>query len=103
MLRLYVICVALAAGACRDNEAKQMAKVRDRVCACRDRGCAEAALQGVPKGKIRSTPRSQRIAREMLDCLSRIYEQGRPTLDVDAVAPEANGPQSADPASRETR
>jgi hypothetical protein len=103
VLRLYVICVAPAAAACRDNEAQQMAKVRDQVCACKQRGCAEAALQGVPKGKVQSTPRSQRIAREMLECLARIYDQDRPTLDIDALAPEASDSPNAKPAPAQPR
>ena len=78
---LFVISVAL--GACGDREAEQLAKVRDEVCACKTAKCAEAALEGVPKTNIESTHRSQRIAREMLDCLAEIYEVDRPSTDPD--------------------
>lgn len=88
MLRLYVICVALAALACTGSDAKKLEKIRDEVCACKTAACAEAALERVPTGKIASTPRAQHIAQEMLGCVAALYEQGRPTQDPDApVAP----------------
>ena len=88
MLRLYVICVALAQLACADSEVEKLDKVRAEVCACKTAKCAEAALDGVPKGKVESTPRAQRIAREMLDCLADLYKHDRPTQDPDAPTPE---------------
>ncbi|HSD89985.1 MAG TPA: hypothetical protein VLB44_20785 [Kofleriaceae bacterium] len=91
---LFVISVALT-GACGDREAHKLAKIRDEVCACKTARCAEAALDSVPKKDIRSTPKSQRIAREMLDCLAQLYEAERPTTDPDAVT----DPGTEDPAS----
>jgi hypothetical protein len=82
-----VICVALAVGACADHELQKLARVRDSVCACKTAACAEAAMGDIPKGKVESTPRSQRIAREMMNCLAELYELGRPTDDPDAELP----------------
>ena len=87
MLRLYVICVALATTACRDNELEKLGKTRDEVCACKTVKCAETALEHVPKRTVEPLPRAQKIAREMLDCLAAVYEQDRPTQDPDAPAP----------------
>lgn len=96
MLRLYVICVALAVGACSDHEAERLAKVRDEVCACKTVACAEAALARLPKSDVESNPRTQRLAREMLGCLAELYERGEPTMDPDAPSdPETSGPASA--------
>ena len=96
MPRLYVICVALALGACGDLEAQRLAKVRDEVCSCKTVKCAEAALQRVPKGNVESNPRTQRLAREMLRCLADLYETEEPTMDPDApIDPETSGPASA--------
>lgn len=99
MLRLYVICVALALGACSSDEAEKLEKVRDTVCACKTATCAEDALADVPKDKVEPTPRTQRIAREMLDCVAEIYSRGQPTQDPDAplepTDPEAPAPASA--------
>lgn len=83
---LFVISVALL-GACGDREANKLAKIRDEVCACRTSRCAETALESVPKKDIQSTPKSQRIAREMLNCLADLYDAERPTTDPDADAP----------------
>lgn len=96
MHRLYVICVALALGACEDREADKLAKVRDEVCACKTAKCAEAALAHVPSRSVESNRRTQRLAREMLDCYADILESDAPTLDPDAPSdPETSAPASA--------
>jgi hypothetical protein len=89
VLRVFVICVALAGMACRDNEVETLEKIRAEVCACKTAKCAESALDRVPKGNVESTPRAQRLAREMMNCLAGIYETERPTQDPDAPVPEA--------------
>ena len=80
----YVISVALIWG-CDDHGASKLAKVRDDVCACKTPQCAESALEAVPKQDIVSDHRSQRIAREMLDCLAELYAGERPDDDPDAA------------------
>ncbi len=89
MLRLYVICVALGIAGCRDSEIEKLEQVRAEVCACKTAKCAEAALDHVPKQHVEASPRAQRIAREMLDCVARAYESDRPTQDPDAEAGSA--------------
>ena len=98
MPRLFVICVALGIAACADTEVAKLAKIRDEVCACKTAKCAESALDRVPKGKVESTPRSQRVAREMLDCYANILDAARPTQDPDAPS----DPESSEPASART-
>jgi hypothetical protein len=93
VLRLYVICVALSATACRDSEIEKLEKVRDEVCACKTAKCAEAALDHVPKGTVEASPRAQSLAREMLDCLAHAYERDRPTQDPDAETPPEGSAQ----------
>ena len=80
---LFVISVALAGG-CSDREASKLAQIRNEVCACKTSKCGEAALAKVPSKNIQSTPKSQRVAREMLDCLADVYKRDRPTQDPDA-------------------
>lgn len=82
---LFVISVALLCGACGDREAHKLAKIRDEVCACKTAQCADEALAKLPKKDIRSTPRAQKIAREMLDCVSELYKANRPNPDPDAT------------------
>ena len=91
---LFVICVALVA-ACSDREAHKLAKVRDEVCQCKTAQCADEAMAQLPKKDIRSTPRAQKIARELLDCLSELYKANRPNPDPDATDPETPAPTSA--------
>jgi len=78
----FVICVALLA-ACRDHGVGQMQRVRDELCACKNAECGEAALARVPKKDVKSTPRSQALAREMMSCLAKLYEDERPADPVE--------------------
>jgi hypothetical protein len=86
VVRRFVICVALAAGACSDHGASDLARVRDAVCACKTTSCADDALKAVPQRDVPSNRRTQKLAREMLECVARLHEQGRPTEDPDAEA-----------------
>ena len=81
---LFVISVALVA--CGNHELKQLEAIRDEICACKTVACGQAALDRVPEHQIESTHRSQDIAREMMTCLSELYELDRPTTDPDAAA-----------------
>jgi len=115
----FVIFVALAG--CSDREAAELERAKDSVCGCVTQlgeqlakgpsvdvaaaraaasACADRALKEVPQGEVRSSHRSQKIAREMLDCLAKIYE--RPADNPDTadetkpmVAPGTAGPASA--------
>jgi hypothetical protein len=84
-----VICVALALPACRDRSTKQLKEVRDEVCACKTVACAETALAKVPQKNVKSTPKSQQLAREMLNCLAELYAANQPSLDPDAEGSSA--------------
>ena len=90
-----VICVALAVGACGDRELKKLGRVRDSVCACKTVACAESAMADLPKGKVESTPRSQHLAREMMNCLAELYAAGRPSNDPDDEPPVEESAGSA--------
>jgi hypothetical protein len=83
----FVIWVALAAG-CGGHELERLQAVRDEICTCKTVRCAEAALAKVPTRKVESNTRTQRVAREMLDCLAELYNRDRPTLDPDALRDE---------------
>ena len=98
MVRPFVICVALATGACGGHGEAELEHVRDAVCHCKTADCADQAMKTLPQSALESTPRTQHIAREMLDCLYRLYEQGRPTTDPDAPIEATRAARSA-PAS----
>ena len=46
-------------------------------------------MKRVPQDAIESDHRTQKIAREMLECLAKLYVAERPTTDPDAEAPAA--------------
>ncbi len=89
-----VICVALLTG-CDDREAAKLKQVKDVVCSCKDAPCAEAAMKQLPQGEHASSHRSKLIARDMLDCLAKLYDGERPSTDPDAPAPAPNPPAAA--------
>jgi hypothetical protein len=81
---LLVISISLAG--CRDREEMRLEKVKAAVCACKTSGCAELAMKDIPKDDIKASRKSQDVARQMLDCLSRLYDAERPVTDPDAEA-----------------
>lgn len=103
MWRLFVISLALVA--CRDDREARLAKVKDTVCACKTAACGEAALKDVPQKDIVSNHRTQLIARDMLDCLAKLYhdQQGAGSDDDSGDDPDpASDPGSAAGASAKT-
>lgn len=106
MLRPVVIAVALLAGAgCRDEALEQMRALKLEVCACKDVACGEAAMKKIPQGNVPSDHRTQAVARQLLDCMAKLYAKDQPVTDPDAEAEPAGSattPGSADPASART-
>jgi hypothetical protein len=78
---VLVICVALAA--CGDSQEDKLTAVRDAVCACKIAGCAEKAMKQVPQDKIESNHKTQKLARDMVACLQKLYDAQKPSTDPD--------------------
>jgi hypothetical protein len=70
-----VICVASLG--CRDPEVAELERISTEVCACSSSKCAQHAMEQVSTTDQRSTPRTQALARRMLDCLARIQQAER--------------------------
>ncbi len=85
MLRLVVISLALAAG-CRDPGITELEGIRDEICSCKAAKCGEDAMKRVPSTKVPNNHRTQTIAREMMECLAKLYEAERPETGPDAEA-----------------
>jgi hypothetical protein len=83
MLFRSVIFVALL-GSCADPEAAQLERVKKAVCACKDAKCAEAAMKDLPPASEKANHHAQGLARDMLDCVAKLYENERPQTDPDA-------------------
>lgn len=77
-MRLVVFCVLLAS--CENKELTQLERVKQEVCACKDVACAEAAMKRVPTGDVHPDHREQGVARDMLECLSKLYDAAKPAL-----------------------
>lgn len=93
MFRACVIGVAiLAASACRDEGLVELEELKDEVCACKTVACGEAALKRTPQEGVEKNHRSRQIARDMLDCMAKLYTADRPTTDPDAEQPAAPAP-----------
>jgi len=95
-MRRTVILLALAAG-CRDPGITELEGIRDEVCACKTASCAELAMKRVATTDVPNSHRSQTIAREMMDCLSKLYEAERPATGPDAEATGSAAPAPATP------
>lgn len=118
----FVIWVALAVG-CADREIEDLERAKQIVCTCRDKlgedlaklppggdeaalrsaasQCADTALKQVPQTASKSTHRAQKIAREILDCVAKIYEQ-REAPESDDGAKPITAPETSAPASART-
>jgi hypothetical protein len=83
MLRLAVIVIALCA--CRDEQLQKVKAVRDEVCACKDVACGEEAIKKLPQKDIKPNHHQQKLASEMMTCLSKLYLKDRPQEDPDEV------------------
>ena len=75
----FVVVLALLAS-CENKELTQLERVKQNVCACKDVACAEAALKNMPAGEVHPDHREQGVARDMLDCLSKLYDDAKPQL-----------------------
>jgi len=70
--------------ACVDHDAERLIEIKTKVCACKTASCAEQEMKLVPERAIKSTHRTQEIARELLDCVAKLRADERPTTDPDA-------------------
>jgi hypothetical protein len=75
------LVIWLSLAACGDSQEAKLANIRDQVCKCDTAGCAEVAMKQVPKEAVESNHRTQKLAREMIDCLAKLY--AKPKVDTD--------------------
>jgi hypothetical protein len=73
----FVLVICVAALGCRDPEVAELERISTEVCACSTSKCAQDAIAQVPKTDQRSTPRTQALARRMLDCLAKLQQAER--------------------------
>jgi hypothetical protein len=79
-VRLVVVLALLSGSGCEDKDLTKLEQVKQQVCACKDVACAEAAMKSLPSGEIHPNHRQQGVARDMLDCLAKLYDEAKPQL-----------------------
>jgi hypothetical protein len=80
-IRLAILVTLVA---CTDHGVERLTRIKHDVCACKDTHCADQAMSEVPRVPIRSTSRTQAIARDMVECRARLEAAERPSTDPDA-------------------
>jgi len=85
----FVLALATSVTGCRDEGFVQLTSIRDEVCRCKTPRCGEDAMQKVAQVQVEGTPRSRRVAREMMDCLAELYATGAPETGPDVALPES--------------
>jgi hypothetical protein len=91
-----VVALVLLVAGCADRDEAQLAAIRATVCACKTSACAELAMKEVPHDNVHPTRRTQAIARDMMDCVFKLYEAERPAEPDDASDPGSAAPASAE-------
>lgn len=88
------ICLAILVtlAACKDHDVERLTAVKRDVCACKDPQCADQAMNGIERATIRSTPRTQALARDIIECRAKLEAADHPNTDPDA---EGSGGDSA--------
>lgn len=97
MLRWVHIWLAILVTlvACGDHDVERLTEVKREVCACKDARCADQAMSQVRKMSVQSTPRTQAIAHDMMECRARLEAADRPSTDPDAEGGSDNSQGSA--------
>ena len=102
MNRWLAIVVTLAA--CADPNIETLEVIKGKVCTCKTASCAEDEIKLVPQSTIKSTHRTQGLARSMLDCLAKLQAAERPAApdtdtdtDSEAEHDHPQGPQREQP------
>ena len=91
---LAVLWIASAIG-CREDEVKKLEVLRDELCKCKTVECGEAVMARVPVIAGAGNRRSQTVARAMLGCMAKLYDNARPQAGPDVELPARSDPGSA--------
>jgi hypothetical protein len=91
------LAILVTLTACNDPDIERLTAIQAEVCVCKTASCAEQAMKRIPQGTIKSTHRTQAIARDMLDCLAKLQGAEQPTSDPDAGDAAAEPPAAAPP------
>jgi hypothetical protein len=106
-----LLAIAFLAG-CKSDEVTQLETVKKEVCACKDLrltdtprekrpaeriACGEAGMKKLPKKDHTAGHREQQLAKDIHNCLARLYDEDRPSTDPDQPQDGSDGSGSAAP------
>lgn len=92
----FLVLLLLAAG-CKDEAIAALESTRDKVCACKTAACVDSAMDKLADHPTDKQHKAEEIAREITDCVARIYS------DTDAAPPPPDAaPGEPDAASAAT-
>jgi hypothetical protein len=97
--RVAPVVLAVALAACRDQGLAALETTRDRVCKCTDAACVNAALDALEDKPTRHQRRAEGVAREITDCIARVYQTTDARGPEDEVDAGAAGAGDAAPAT----
>ena len=92
--RVAPVVLAVAAAtlaACRDEGLAALETTRDQVCKCTDAACVNAAMDALQDKPTRHQRRAEGIAREITDCIARVYQTTDARGPEDEIDAEASG------------
>ena len=97
--RALLVVLALGVGAgCKDEAVAALEKTRNRVCECRDATCVNAAMEAMKDHPTNHQRKAEAVAREIMDCVARVYQQTDAGTDVPDAEPSAGGTSDGAPA-----
>jgi len=85
-----LLALLLLAAGCKDEAIAALESTRDKVCQCRTAACVDTAMNALADHPTDKQHKAEQIAREITDCVARIYQQ----TDAAPPPPDA-GPDDA--------
>jgi hypothetical protein len=82
------LAIAFLAG-CKDEAIDALETTRDKVCACDGAACVNAALDALADKPTKHQRKAEAIARQITDCVARIYQTSDAAPAVDAAPIDA--------------
>jgi hypothetical protein len=83
VMQRWLLAIAFLAAGCKSEEVSQLEQVKREMCACKTVACGEEAKKKLPKEGHTSAHREQQLAKDIMNCLAKLYVDERPDTDPD--------------------
>ena len=85
---MKVLVLLLLAAGCKDEAIAALESTRDKVCQCKTAACVDTAMNALVDHPTDKQHKAEGIAREITDCVARIYQQTDAAPPPPDAAPE---------------